>query len=164
VDRGTGAARNGRWPGRPADQNCREYYTSINAKSTSFGDLVGKNCLSMYRSLLRARTTRHVLSTTLSCRASGMIAAHATPPPFDWRDPLNSARLFTDDELAIAETAEAYCQERMLPRILRKWRLTSGQRFASGLTADNFRGLPGRKLRCQDPRVDGRAGPLRLHH
>jgi glutaryl-CoA dehydrogenase len=26
--------------------------------------------------------------------------------------------LFTEDELAIAETAEDYCQERLLPRVL----------------------------------------------
>ena len=40
------------------------------------------------------------------------------PAVFDWKDPLNTNSLFTEDELAIAETAEAYCQERMLPRVL----------------------------------------------
>lgn len=39
---------------------------------------------------------------------------------FDWQDPLNSKALLTEEELAIAETAERYCQERMLPRVLRK--------------------------------------------
>lgn len=43
--------------------------------------------------------------------------AHA-PAVFDWKDPLGSSNLFTEDELAIAETAEQYCQERMLPRVL----------------------------------------------
>jgi hypothetical protein len=43
--------------------------------------------------------------------------AHA-PAAFNWEDPLNSATLFTEDELAIQETAHAYCQERMLPRVL----------------------------------------------
>lgn len=38
--------------------------------------------------------------------------------PFDWRDPLRANNLFTEEELAIAETAEAYCQERMAPRVL----------------------------------------------
>ena len=40
------------------------------------------------------------------------------PVQFDWKDPLNAANLFTEEELAIAETAESYCQERMLPRVL----------------------------------------------
>ena len=41
-----------------------------------------------------------------------------TPAPFDWKDPLGSHNLFTEDELQIAETAESYCQERLLPRVL----------------------------------------------
>ncbi len=40
------------------------------------------------------------------------------PVAFDWTDPLNAKNLFTDEELAISETAESYCQERMLPRVL----------------------------------------------
>jgi glutaryl-CoA dehydrogenase len=40
------------------------------------------------------------------------------PVAFDWKDPLGAANLYTEDELAIAETAESYCQERMLPRVL----------------------------------------------
>ena len=43
--------------------------------------------------------------------------AHA-PAAFNWRDPLGSDNLFTEEELAIAETAESYCQERLLPRVL----------------------------------------------
>lgn len=43
-----------------------------------------------------------------------------TPVPFDWTDPLNAKSLFTEEEAAISETAEAYCQERMLPRVLGK--------------------------------------------
>lgn len=41
-----------------------------------------------------------------------------TPVSFDWKDPLGSNNLFTEEEIAIAETAESYCQERMLPRVL----------------------------------------------
>lgn len=37
---------------------------------------------------------------------------------FNWEDPLNATSLFTDEELAIQETAHSYCQERMLPRVL----------------------------------------------
>jgi len=43
--------------------------------------------------------------------------AHA-PVAFNWEDPLNSASLFTEEEVAIQETAHSYCQERMLPRVL----------------------------------------------
>jgi glutaryl-CoA dehydrogenase len=43
--------------------------------------------------------------------------AHA-PAVFNWEDPLNAANLFTEEELAIQETANSYCQERMLPRVL----------------------------------------------
>lgn len=38
---------------------------------------------------------------------------------FNWEDPLGSSSLFTEEEIAISETAESYCQERMLPRVLR---------------------------------------------
>lgn len=38
--------------------------------------------------------------------------------PFDWQDPLRAAHGFTEEEIQIAETAEAYCQERMAPRVL----------------------------------------------
>lgn len=41
-----------------------------------------------------------------------------TPVAFDWKDPLGTSNNYTEDELAIAETAEDYCQERMLPRVL----------------------------------------------
>ncbi|PSN64341.1 glutaryl-CoA dehydrogenase-like protein [Corynespora cassiicola Philippines] len=44
------------------------------------------------------------------------------PVAFDWKDPLGANNLFTDEEQAISETAEAYCQERMLPRVLEAYR------------------------------------------
>ena len=40
------------------------------------------------------------------------------PVAFDWKDPLGVDNLLTEEETAIAETAEAYCQERLLPRVL----------------------------------------------
>lgn len=46
-------------------------------------------------------------------------AAAASAPPFDWQDPLNAKNLLTEEELAISETAEKYCQEQLLPRVLR---------------------------------------------
>ncbi|EXL99349.1 acyl-CoA dehydrogenase/oxidase [Fusarium oxysporum II5] len=39
---------------------------------------------------------------------------------FDWDDPVSSKSLLTSEELDIQETARAYCQERLLPRVLGK--------------------------------------------
>lgn len=38
---------------------------------------------------------------------------------FNWEDPLGAKNLLTDEELAIGDTAERYCQERLAPRVLR---------------------------------------------
>lgn len=39
---------------------------------------------------------------------------------FDWEDPVSAKSLLTSEELDIQETARAYCQERLLPRVLGK--------------------------------------------
>lgn len=49
----------------------------------------------------------------------GMASGRPGSAAFDWQDPLGSKSLLTEDELAIADTAEKYCQERLLPRVLR---------------------------------------------
>ncbi len=72
----------------------------------------------MYRSVIR--NFARPFTTSARPVAVRGYAAHATPQPFDWQDPLNSKSLLTEDEIAISETAEAYCQERMLPRVLGK--------------------------------------------
>ncbi|KAL6237992.1 hypothetical protein BDW75DRAFT_237862 [Aspergillus navahoensis] len=41
---------------------------------------------------------------------------------FKWEDPLLASELYTDDELAIQETARQYCQERLQPRVLDAYR------------------------------------------
>ncbi|KAM5360176.1 hypothetical protein ACJZ2D_013937 [Fusarium nematophilum] len=46
----------------------------------------------------------------------------ASTVPFNWEDPLSSKTLLTSDELDIQETARAYCQERLLPRVLDSYR------------------------------------------
>lgn len=46
----------------------------------------------------------------------------ASTVAFDWQDPLNLASQLTEEELAIHETANSYCQERMLPRVLDAYR------------------------------------------
>ncbi|OCK96542.1 glutaryl-CoA dehydrogenase-like protein [Cenococcum geophilum 1.58] len=61
------------------------------------------------------------LNASARSAAIGRRYAH-TPAPFDWKDPLGSNSLYTEEELAIAETAESYCQECMLPRVLEAYR------------------------------------------
>lgn len=41
-----------------------------------------------------------------------------TPAKLNWEDPLNTASLFTPEELSIQESAQGYCQDRLLPRVL----------------------------------------------
>ena len=62
------------------------------------------------RVLMRFAVSRPAIVTTRRW-------AHA-PSVFNWEDPLDSSRLFTEEELAIQDTAKSYCQERMLPRVL----------------------------------------------
>lgn len=52
----------------------------------------------------------------LNCRYA------STPAKFQWDDPLNSQSLYTEEELAIQETARSYCQEQLLPRVLDAYR------------------------------------------
>lgn len=66
----------------------------------------------MIRSVGRKRLGNAVSVMSVSRRY-----AHA-PVAFNWEDPLDAASLFTEEELAIQETAKSYCQERMLPRVL----------------------------------------------
>ena len=69
-------------------------------------------------------------NSLLSCRARPLVRHRSFSPPFvkrfastfNWEDPLASSNLFTEEELAIQETAKAYCQERMLPRVLGEWK------------------------------------------
>jgi glutaryl-CoA dehydrogenase len=37
---------------------------------------------------------------------------------YNWEDPLAASELFTEEELAIQDTARQYCQERLMPRVL----------------------------------------------
>jgi glutaryl-CoA dehydrogenase len=69
----------------------------------------------MFRPLCRQAARQ--LDTTSRSTIAGRRHLHA-PVSFDWKDPLGAANNYTEEELAIAETAESYCQERMLPRVL----------------------------------------------
>ncbi|HEX5453998.1 MAG TPA: acyl-CoA dehydrogenase [Stellaceae bacterium] len=45
-------------------------------------------------------------------------AAHDRPAPFDWSDPLLFEDELSEDERLIRDSARAYCQERLFPRVL----------------------------------------------
>jgi len=72
----------------------------------------------MYKPIARI-AAKQLASTARPVVARGY-AAHATPQAFDWEDPLSAYNLYTEEELSIRETAESYCQERILPRVLGK--------------------------------------------
>jgi len=72
----------------------------------------------MFRTIVK-HGTKQLRSSASSIAVRGY-AVHATPQAFNWEDPLDSQSLLTEEEIAIQETAEAYCQERMLPRVLGK--------------------------------------------
>ncbi|KAK9777765.1 putative Glutaryl-CoA dehydrogenase [Seiridium cardinale] len=74
----------------------------------------------MFRPAIR-QCARPLVSALKPCKARRSYAT-AGSPVFDWEDPLNSKALLTEEELAISETAERYCQERMLPRVLQAYR------------------------------------------
>lgn len=76
----------------------------------------------MNRSVFRA-VSRHILSVDRARTAA--IASrnvrgcrYASSRAFNWEDPLAAAELYTEEELAIQDTARQYCQERLLPRVL----------------------------------------------
>nr|GAT57864.1 glutaryl-CoA dehydrogenase [Mycena chlorophos] len=43
-------------------------------------------------------------------------------PNWNYQDPLNLESLLTEEEVAVRDTAHAYCQETLLPRVLDAWR------------------------------------------
>lgn len=72
----------------------------------------------MNRSIYRA-TWLHVQSTSrLSATSGPFVRRYASSAKFNWEDPLATSELYTEEELAIQETARLYCQERLLPRVL----------------------------------------------
>ncbi|KAL4739234.1 acyl-CoA dehydrogenase/oxidase [Aspergillus similis] len=54
--------------------------------------------------------------------ASRNAAVRGYATAFKWEDPLLASELYTEDELAIQETARQYCQERLQPRVLDAYR------------------------------------------
>lgn len=68
----------------------------------------------MNRSLLRL-AARSVQAGPGSSVAGRRYASSAV---FNWEDPLAAAELYTEEELAIQDTARQYCQEKLQPRVL----------------------------------------------
>lgn len=72
----------------------------------------------MHRSMLRS-APRHLQSATrlpIAAARNASVRGYATA--FNWEDPLVASELYTEEELAIQDTARQYCQERLLPRVL----------------------------------------------
>ena len=67
--------------------------------------------------MIKTISRKNVRVLTATSTISSKRYAHA-PVALNWEDPLDAASLFTEEELAIQETARSYCQERMLPRVL----------------------------------------------
>ncbi|OQE30098.1 hypothetical protein PENSTE_c002G03047 [Penicillium steckii] len=71
----------------------------------------------MNRSMLRlARSVRTGPGAIVAGRR------HASSAVFNWEDPLAAAELYTEEELAIQDTARQYCQEQLQPRVLEAYR------------------------------------------
>ncbi|KFY63753.1 hypothetical protein V496_03708 [Pseudogymnoascus sp. VKM F-4515 (FW-2607)] len=73
----------------------------------------------MFKPLVRFSGRQLAAASRPSVRA---YAAAATAPKYQWNDPLGSQNLFTEEELAVSETAESYCQEQLMPRVLDAYR------------------------------------------
>ncbi|KAJ2892851.1 glutaryl dehydrogenase [Zalerion maritima] len=76
----------------------------------------------MFRTALRqcARRSAFPTPTAVASRASRHYASSTSS--FQWEDPLQAKSLLTDEELAISDMAERYCQEQLQPRVLQAYR------------------------------------------
>ncbi|KAJ5110944.1 hypothetical protein N7532_001479 [Penicillium argentinense] len=72
----------------------------------------------MNRSLLRLAAR----SVKAGPGVSAIGRRHASSAVFNWEDPLAAAELYTEEELAIQDTARQYCQEQLQPRVLEAYR------------------------------------------
>ncbi|EAQ83202.1 hypothetical protein CHGG_09606 [Chaetomium globosum CBS 148.51] len=73
----------------------------------------------------RLLSRRLPLRALFHARSVPTLRTYASTSPisqFNWEDPLASKNLLTEEELAISETAERYCQEQLLPRVLQAYR------------------------------------------
>ncbi|KAF4222613.1 hypothetical protein CNMCM5878_003651 [Aspergillus fumigatiaffinis] len=78
----------------------------------------------MNRSIFRA-ASRHLRSANRLYKGPAVCqntSVRTYSTVFNWEDPLAASELYTDEELAIQDTARQYCQERLLPRVLDAYR------------------------------------------
>jgi glutaryl-CoA dehydrogenase len=57
-------------------------------------------------------------SAAKRCLSSTSSRAKESFADFQWEDPLNLASLLTEEEQMVSDTAESYCQEQLMPRVL----------------------------------------------
>lgn len=76
----------------------------------------------MNRSLLRAASRHFHSANRTPTIARGLISRNASvrgyATAFNWEDPLAASELYTEEELAIQDTARQYCQDKLQPRVL----------------------------------------------
>lgn len=95
----------------------------------------------MNRSLLRSALR------SLQTRPTSAGRRYASSAVFNWEDPLASAELLTEEELAIQDTARQYCQDKLMPRVLGA-SFSSFLRLSGSVIGTNelihfkYRGLP----------------------
>ena len=70
-------------------------------------------------SAMRAGALRPFLRPRISKQAQRFASSRVA---FQWDDPLNLQNCLSEEEQAIQETARAYCQERLAPRVLEAYR------------------------------------------
>lgn len=68
-----------------------------------------------------ARGIRDLPSRSRLPTAAWFSQSPALKASFDWQDPLLAKNLLTEEEIAIADSAERYCQDKLAPRIIRAY-------------------------------------------
>jgi len=69
-------------------------------------------------SLFRPALSSVKFQSTLAQPSASPAAAKVEKAVFDWRDPLNLESQLTEDERLIRDSFRAYCQEKLMPRVM----------------------------------------------
>lgn len=92
------------------------FYSSSTTTATS---LITKNTKMLARQFLRHQKT---LSAVAPPRLVSRTMASKAFVKYNWQDPLNLESQLTEDEVFVRDAAHAYCQEKLLPRVLEAYR------------------------------------------
>jgi hypothetical protein len=77
------------------------------------------NCLSFFVPTMMNRSLLRAAARSIQAGPTSVAGRrYASSAVFNWEDPLAAAELFTDEELAIQDTARQYCQDKLAPRVL----------------------------------------------